>query len=121
MPRCTTLTITRRESVPHVAPIKPPLKLAATGSLIKMSRTWTTVLLLANMSGKRGRTMNENLITLKEYAALHNVTESAIRHRIRRGGIKTAVKFGRDWFIDKTESFTDKRIVSGDYVKKDKE
>ena len=62
--------------------------------------------------------MNENLIPLKEYAALHGVTESAIRHKIRRGGIKTAVKFGRDWFIDKTEPFTDRRIITGNYIRK---
>ena len=60
--------------------------------------------------------MKENLITLKEYAKLHNVTESAIRHRIRRGKISTAVKFGRDWFIDKDEPYKDPRLKSGNYI-----
>ena len=59
--------------------------------------------------------MKENLITLKEYAALHGVGESTIRHRIRKEQVKTAVKFGRDWFIDKNEPYSDKRVKSGEY------
>ena len=59
--------------------------------------------------------MNDHLITLKEYAALHNVADSTIRHRIRNGQVKTAVKFGRDWFIDKNEPFVDRRVKSGDF------
>lgn len=60
--------------------------------------------------------MKDNLITLKEYAAMHGVEVSTIRHRIRKGQVKTAVKFGRDWFIDKDEVYVDRRIVDGDSI-----
>lgn len=60
--------------------------------------------------------MKDNLITLKEFAALHGLDPSTVRHQIRNGRIKTAVKFGRDWFIDKNEPYVDKRVKSGAYV-----
>ena len=59
--------------------------------------------------------MDNNLITLKEYAEMHGVTPSTVRHRIRRGSI-TAVKLGRDWFIDKDEPYDDGRYKNGQYV-----
>ena len=56
------------------------------------------------------------LITLKEYAALHNRAVSSIRDKIHRGVMKTAVKMGRDWLIDSDEPYEDSRVVSGKYV-----
>lgn len=49
-----------------------------------------------------------NLITLKEYASLHNLNPQAVRRRILRGRME-AVKLGRDWFLDPAAEFTDRR------------
>lgn len=51
----------------------------------------------------------DSFISVKEYAALHNVDTSTIRQRIARGCYSTAVKIGRDWFIDKNEPHIDHR------------
>lgn len=55
-----------------------------------------------------------NLVSLKEYAKMHDADPSTIRHRIRRGSTK-AVKIGRDWFIDRNEPYLDHREKHGRY------
>lgn len=52
----------------------------------------------------------ENLISLAEYAELHGVTPDTARQRANRGVFKTARKIGRNWVIDKNESYIDNRI-----------
>ncbi len=56
------------------------------------------------------------LITLKEYAQRHGKNPATARQRAGRGAFKTAVKIGRDWFIDDSEVWEDNRLKSGDYV-----
>lgn len=49
-----------------------------------------------------------NLISLKEYAQLHNVDPSTVRHKVLRGNLN-AFKIGRNWVIDKNEPYNDLR------------
>ena len=56
------------------------------------------------------------LITLKEYAAIHGKAASSVRQKAERGGFSTAVRKGRDWFIDDDEPYIDRRVVTGKYV-----
>gem|GEM_PF-2157924 len=67
------------------------------------------------------------LISIADYAALHNKDVSSVRKRIHRGGFKTARKIANNWLIDKDETYTDNRIdisvsimdkVVSDYLKK---
>lgn len=48
------------------------------------------------------------LVTLPEYAKMHNVTPRAVRGKIARGSIK-ALKIGRDWVLAADEPYTDRR------------
>lgn len=57
----------------------------------------------------------DSLITVNEYAKLHNVTSSAIRHKIASNNLE-AKKIGRDWLINKNEPYVDNRMTSGKYV-----
>lgn len=50
------------------------------------------------------------LIPLKEYAAAHGFPDNTARKRAARGSFKTAVKMGRDWFIDSEEPWIDNRL-----------
>jgi hypothetical protein len=60
--------------------------------------------------------MNEELISLAEYAEMHGVTQNDIKKKCLRGGFATARKIGRNWVIDKNEPFVDNRIKSGKYI-----
>lgn len=57
--------------------------------------------------------MDKDLITLKEYAILHGILPDSARQKANRNGYNTAVKIGRDWFIDKNEPFKDNRFKKG--------
>lgn len=59
--------------------------------------------------------MTEELISLVEYAKLHDREISSVRRKALRGGFKTARKIGRNWVIDKNEPYTDNRVKSGKY------
>lgn len=50
----------------------------------------------------------DDLIPISEYAAMHNIDSSCIRHKIQRGTIR-AVKIGRNWLIDRNTPFIDGR------------
>lgn len=50
-----------------------------------------------------------NLISLKEYAALHGRAEVSVRQKARLGGFKTSRKIGRNWVIDASEPYIDNR------------
>lgn len=56
------------------------------------------------------------LITLKEYAGRHGRTPATARQMALRGGFTTARKIGRDWMIDESEPWPDRRVKSGQYV-----
>lgn len=57
------------------------------------------------------------LISLAEYAALQNKAESSARRMALRGGFETARKIGRNWVIDDSEPWPDRRIKTGKYKK----
>lgn len=52
------------------------------------------------------------LISLIEYAAMHNKDSSSVRQMCLRGGFKTARKIGRNWVIDSDEPYPDRRVKS---------
>lgn len=56
------------------------------------------------------------LITLKEYAEKQGKNPVVVRQKAIRGTFKTAVKRGRDWWIDEDEPYTDARIKTGAYI-----
>lgn len=56
------------------------------------------------------------LITLKEYARMNNVAAATVRQKILRGNL-SATKMGRDWFIEDTQEYIDKRVKTGKYKK----
>lgn len=58
------------------------------------------------------------LISLAEYAERIGCTQGNLAKRARRGMLEGAVKIGRNWCIDEDAKFTDHRIVSGKYLKK---
>lgn len=56
------------------------------------------------------------LITLTEYAKRLGKARTTVYAKYRRGGLKTAVKLGRDIWIDESEPYVDDRVRSGAYV-----
>ncbi len=57
-----------------------------------------------------------SLILLKDYAAMHGRSVSAVFDKIQRGNVPAAVKIGRQWFVDDAAPYVDQRIRSGAYV-----
>ena len=51
-----------------------------------------------------------DLISLAEYAKLHEREPATVRQKVLRGGFKTARKIGSQWVIDKNEPYTDLRF-----------
>ena len=49
------------------------------------------------------------IVPIAKYAEMHSKDASGVRAKCIRGGFKSAVKMGRDWFIDKNEPYSDKR------------
>lgn len=56
------------------------------------------------------------MITLKEYAERLGKNPVVVRQKALRGTFKTAVKRGRDWWIDEDEPYEDARIKTGEYI-----
>lgn len=56
------------------------------------------------------------MITLKEYAERIGKDRNLVYHKYQRGGFETAVKRGRDIWIDEDEPYIDNRVKSGKYV-----
>lgn len=56
------------------------------------------------------------LISLVEYAANHGKDPCNARHHALAGHFKTARKIGRNWVIDDSEFWPDKRVKSGKYL-----
>lgn len=57
-----------------------------------------------------------NLITLKEYARRIEKDERNVRKKAQLGKFKTAIKIGRDWFINPDEPYIDERVTSGKWI-----
>ena len=54
--------------------------------------------------------MDNNLIPIKEYAEMHGIDASTIRHRILRGAMPGAVKLANSWFVPRDLPLTDNRM-----------
>ena len=57
--------------------------------------------------------MDNELISLAEYAKMHGITGDTARQRAARGVFKTARKIGRNWVIEKNEPYVDNRFKKG--------
>ena len=53
--------------------------------------------------------MDNNLIPIKDYAEMHGVDASTIRHRIMRGVMPGAVMMAGSWFVPRDLPLTDNR------------
>lgn len=60
--------------------------------------------------------MQDNLLTLPEYAAKVGRNPANVRQKILRGHLPGAVKMGRDWFIPADAPYDDNRVRSGKYI-----
>lgn len=56
------------------------------------------------------------LIPLKEYAERLGKNPANARQLAGRGSFKTVQKMGRDWMIDDSEPWPDRRVKSGNYI-----
>lgn len=56
------------------------------------------------------------LISLVEYAKRNGRSEVTVRQKAARGSFRTAVKMGRDWFIEENEPYLDNRIKTGKHI-----
>ena len=59
------------------------------------------------------------LISLSEYARMHGKADTSARQMAARGGFNSARKIGRNWVIEDSEPWPDRRITSGKYIKKE--
>lgn len=57
------------------------------------------------------------LISLADYARQHGKDPANARQLVKRGAFKTVQKIGRDWLIDSSEEWPDRRVTSGKYRK----
>lgn len=57
------------------------------------------------------------LISLVEYARRHGKDPATARQMALRSGFETARKIGRNWVIEDTEPWPDRRVKTGRYVK----
>ena len=53
-----------------------------------------------------------NLVPITEYAEAHDLNPDSVRQKCLRGGWKSAVKVGRNWYIDPNEPHIDLRCKS---------
>lgn len=56
------------------------------------------------------------LISLAEYAERHGKCQESARKMAQRGGFETARKIGRNWVIEDSEPWPDRRVKSGEYI-----
>lgn len=56
-------------------------------------------------------------ISLTEYAKANGRNPATARQMALRGGFETARKIGRNWVIENTEPWPDRRIKTGKYKK----
>lgn len=53
--------------------------------------------------------MDKKILTIKEYANLHGVTDATVRQKILRGNLPQAYKIGSTWAIPADTEYTDNR------------
>lgn len=56
------------------------------------------------------------LISLVEYAERNGKCQESARKMAQRGGFETARKIGRNWVIEDSEPWPDRRVKTGEYV-----
>lgn len=56
------------------------------------------------------------LISIAEYAGKHGKCQEAARKMAQRGGFETARKIGRNWVIEDSEPWPDRRVKTGEYI-----
>lgn len=56
-------------------------------------------------------------ISLTEYAKANDRNPATARQMALRGGFETSRKIGRNWVIENTEPWPDRRIKTGKYRK----
>ena len=56
------------------------------------------------------------LISLAEYAERHGKCQESARKMAQRGGFQTARKIGRNWVIEDSEPWPDRRVKTGEYI-----
>lgn len=56
------------------------------------------------------------LISLVEYATQHGKNPANARQMAARGSFQTARKIGRNWVIEDTEPWPDRRVKTGEYI-----
>ena len=56
------------------------------------------------------------LISLAQYAEKHGKCQESARKMAQRGGFQTAQKIGRNWVIEDTEPWPDRRVKTGEYI-----
>lgn len=57
------------------------------------------------------------LISLADYARQHGKAPANARQMVKRESFQTVQKIGRDWLIDSSEEWPDRRVTSGKYKK----
>lgn len=56
------------------------------------------------------------LISLVEYAERHGKNPANARQMAARGSFQTARKIGRNWVVEDTEPWPDRRVKTGEYI-----
>ena len=56
------------------------------------------------------------LISLVEYAERHGKNPANARQMAARGSFQTARKIGRNWVIEDSEPWPDRRVKTGEYI-----
>ena len=56
------------------------------------------------------------LISLVEYAERNGKAPANARQMAARGSFQTARKIGRNWVIEDTEPWPDRRVKTGEYI-----
>lgn len=57
-------------------------------------------------------------IPLTQWAAAHCISDRTARQLAQTGGLPSAEKIGRYWFVSPSEPHVDRRVTSGAYVGK---
>ena len=57
-----------------------------------------------------GDSLAEDLVSSTEYAKLNGKAPKSVRDLIHRGRLKTAVKIGRNWLVNRNEPYPNRRV-----------
>lgn len=78
------------------------------GIYISNRETGEPLCMSAEIEARKTNDDENELISLTEYAALHDVDPSTVRHKIRSGNFE-AKKIGRNWLVKKNQPWIDNR------------